>query len=391
MLPPAICVGLLLVVRCLGVLSDFSNWTAVSEVRGWVDITTGNEGSLLAAVVNQGFIYLSFDSGLTWNQRGDARAWTAIATSANGSLLAAVATNDFIYISSDNGTSWLPTAYAKNWQSVAVSLTGEVIAACAYTDVVYISTDRGVSWAGRGGSAPIVAMSGDGSIIFAAQSPGNIYVTYNYGSVWTATGAPSKQWRSLAVSVDGIHLAAAEAINGYIWLSSDTGSSWRQSAAPLAAWVGISCSYDGSHIAASTFNGNIHISSNFGASWTSTAPTLAWGPTAISLCGGHVAAVVYAGSVYTSSIDSVPLTCNPYSFTSPPGPPASSLSSNLGPSFTTTDLIVVLVICSVFFCAFWTFLCCTCQCADRRSNTELIESFNQKPDLSNDIFLRDVD
>ena len=75
-----------------------SGWVAM-KVPGkgnpsyWYSITSSSDGTRLAAVVYNGYIYTSTDSGATWTEQTAAgsRRWTSITSSADGTRLSAVA------------------------------------------------------------------------------------------------------------------------------------------------------------------------------------------------------------------------------------------------------------------------------------------------------------
>jgi photosystem II stability/assembly factor-like uncharacterized protein len=83
-------------------------WTdqTLSGSRIWASITSSSDGTKLAAVVQNGDIYTSTDSGVHWTDRTAAgsRLWLSIASSADGTKLAAVdASPGNIYTSTDSG------------------------------------------------------------------------------------------------------------------------------------------------------------------------------------------------------------------------------------------------------------------------------------------------
>jgi photosystem II stability/assembly factor-like uncharacterized protein len=79
------------------------NWTNFNGSSGqnyWRAIASSSDGSKLAALVNNGYIYISTNSGFTWTQQtsAGARNWYSIASSNDGNKLAAVVNNGgYIY------------------------------------------------------------------------------------------------------------------------------------------------------------------------------------------------------------------------------------------------------------------------------------------------------
>ena len=72
-------------------------WAARDSARNWRSITSSSDGTKLAAVVYNGQIYTSTDSGVTWAARESTRSWYSIASSSDGTKLAAVVSGGQIY------------------------------------------------------------------------------------------------------------------------------------------------------------------------------------------------------------------------------------------------------------------------------------------------------
>jgi hypothetical protein len=71
-----------------------NEWVERDSVRQWASIASDASGIKLAAVVYDGQIYTSVDSGESWTVRGNKRKWRSIASSSDGTKLAAVACFD---------------------------------------------------------------------------------------------------------------------------------------------------------------------------------------------------------------------------------------------------------------------------------------------------------
>ncbi|HEY3931908.1 MAG TPA: hypothetical protein VGM58_06005 [Verrucomicrobiae bacterium] len=133
-----------------------------------------------------------------------------------------------IYISTNSGTTWntngLPN---QNWSSVASSADGNTLVATVYFGGIFTSTDSGNTWTSN--NAPnaawtSVATSTDGSKLVAAaissSSSGIIYTSADSGNTWTSnsTTIEYSAWTSVASSADGNKLVAAVQ-GGDIWTS----------------------------------------------------------------------------------------------------------------------------------------------------------------------------
>jgi len=79
----------------------------IGDQSSWQSIASSSDGSKLAAVVWDGSLYTSSDSGATWTERTTAgsRDWSSIASSSDGSKLAAAVSGGSIYTSSDSGAT----------------------------------------------------------------------------------------------------------------------------------------------------------------------------------------------------------------------------------------------------------------------------------------------
>jgi hypothetical protein len=69
---------------------------------------------------------------------------------------------------------------------------------------------------------------------------------------------------------------------------------------PYTTWVGVASSADGSKLAAVSNSGFIHVSTDFGTSWTPAGGlSTNWSSVASSADGCKLAAVVNGGGIYT--------------------------------------------------------------------------------------------
>jgi photosystem II stability/assembly factor-like uncharacterized protein len=317
-----------------------------SKVPGyhyWV--TLSSDGTKLAAVTENGYIYTSADSGVTWTARlTDAnRNWRSIAGSTDGTKLAAVAyNNNYIYTSTNSGVTWTQQTSAgqRNWFSIASSSDGTKLIASTLRGPVYISTDSGANWSLKNcvscpNSASIwqVASSENGNVLTAIGNPGYIWISQDSGATWdsrTATniGATmgTTRWGALTSSSSGQYLVATEygtsgtPNTGYIWTSSDYGATWTARTTTdtgetllRSYWVSsLTSSGDGKQIAASSgygsYNSCIYTSSDYGVTWTTnncSSGSKLWGPLATSPDGSKFAAIDYDGYIWISNTSKV--------------------------------------------------------------------------------------
>ena len=283
-----------------------------SLANAWTSITSSSDGSRLAAVETNGFIWTSSDSGLTWTKRTTVRrTWVSITSSSDGSRLAAVATLDGVFTSSDSGVTWTRQNAAgdRAWTSIASSSDGTKLAASVLGTLlapgnIWTSRDSGVTWTRQNAAGDrawtSIASSSDGARLVAgvsrsAGTNGRIWTSADSGVTWVERPSPgSRDWIAVASSVTGTHLSAAAAL-GEIWTSVDSGATWvRRTAAGERNWRALVSSSDGSRLAAvAGLNGNIWTSSDFGTTWVdqSGAGTRFWTSIASSSDGRRLTAL----------------------------------------------------------------------------------------------------
>ena len=159
----------------------------VGDQLDWTSITSSSDGTKLAAVVTNGYIYTSADSGVTWTEQTSSgqRNWKSITCSSDGNKLAAVEEEGYIYTSTDSGISWVMQGSGNLiWQSIASSSNGTKLAAVAneygFGDFIYTSTDSGVTWQQQttAGSRDwqSITSSSDGTKLASVVGNGSIYL-----------------------------------------------------------------------------------------------------------------------------------------------------------------------------------------------------------------------
>jgi len=283
-----------------------------SLTNTWTSITSNGDGSLLAAVETNGFIWTSSDFGWTWTKRTTVRrSWASITSSSDGARLAAVATLDGVFTSNDFGVTWTRQSAAGNraWTSIASSSDGTRLAAVVLGTIlaagnIWTSNDSGVTWTRQSAAGDrawtSIASSSDGTHLVAGVSRlvgtyGRIWTSSDSGATWVDRPSPgSRDWISVASSGDGTHLAAASVL-GHIWTSADSGETWvRRTSSGERNWKSLVSSSDGSRLAAvAGIDGNIWSSSDFGTTWVnqSGAGTRSWTSIASSSDGRRLSAL----------------------------------------------------------------------------------------------------
>jgi hypothetical protein len=309
--------------------------TTAPETNWWAMACSSN-GSIVVAAGGQpngpapigGPIFLSTNSGQTWSPTAAPFTnWGSLACSADGTKIAAAAgwytyLSFFhshpgpIYVSGDSGTTWTQTAAPiGDWVTIVSSADGTHLAAGAMSPssgaCIWTSTNSGVSWTPS--AAPLtrnqctwLALSADGTRLFAAEASSYIYTSQDFGATWNSSSPSPATWYTLTCSAGGSRLAAgpvwSPGVPGNyspIYTSTDFGSTWVPSGSPakVASWM--TSSADGNLLLV-VYGGHLYIS-NQGGSWTDTFnPLVLWGAVACSADGSKLfAAANNNGTIYT--------------------------------------------------------------------------------------------
>jgi hypothetical protein len=250
------------------------------------------------------------------------------------------------------GATWTPVPGLANLDGVSSSLSqdGSVQVAGFWGSGVRVSANSGSSWAAAalsGQSIYHIAMSADGTKIFAAPRYNQIFKSTDSGATWAPSGSISQLWTSVACSADGTYAVAGNETG--VWTTSDGGTTWTHRAVTAPRlWIGAGISADGSKMVIScvdliytsadygvtwtlrrnspgvVFNraamsadgtrlfvtaspGQIMVSTDSGATWTPTGPSAGWsgvscasdGLTAVAVDGGHAYVTTDGGTTWT--------------------------------------------------------------------------------------------
>jgi len=326
-------------------------WTTKGSSASWRAVAMSSDGRIQTTVADSDTIYVSSDYGMTWASKESSRAWIDIAMSSDGKIQTAImSTSGHYYNSYDYGTTWTQGAAAGALSSIVMSSDGKIQLVVAPARL-YTSYNYGVTWTGRDtGAWANATISSNGRIQAAISSSGNVYVSIDYGVTWTAKG-PSAAWTGIAMSSDGRVLTATvgsagkiyvsyakSSINGEVaisdltdnnkrsllsvdqmqlseleggayfghvgitenqWFLDDFGLTWLR--ANTSDHQDIAVSSNGKYLTAIVYGGFIHISSNYGITWTQVATSLNWLGIAMSNDGKIQTAIVRNGQIWTST------------------------------------------------------------------------------------------
>jgi hypothetical protein len=163
------------------------------------------------------------------------------------------------------------------WFNVAISSNGTKLFAADINSYIYTSSDSGVTWTQQTGSGSppspsYVICSSDGTKLVATDGS-FIYTSSNSGVTWTQqTGTGTSAMLSstpsyIAGSSDLTKIAVATT-NDYIYTSSNSGVTWtQQTGSPASGWSAIASSSDGSILVGGSYDTYLYTSTNSGVSW----------------------------------------------------------------------------------------------------------------------------
>jgi hypothetical protein len=242
--------------------------------KNWSRVASSADGTKLAAIAGDQTIWTSPDSGATWFKRtgggitstgqvlpSGTQTWGRVASSSDGKKLAAVVYNGNVRTSSDSGVTWVErsSSGSRLWSEIASSADGIKLVAVAYPGGIWTSNDSGETWLERTSAGyrdwTAVASSADGSTIVASWNNGSISVSHDSGSTWAVSSIPSNYgwWRALASSDDGTKLYGVEWCGG-VWQSRDSGATWSKHAQfSNKSWYSIAVNTDGTKIVAGSW------------------------------------------------------------------------------------------------------------------------------------------
>jgi hypothetical protein len=203
---------------------------------------------------------------------------------------------------------WTPRDVPRNWTGICAANDFSRMAAVVYGNgPIMLSTNSGSSWylpalpPTRNWRA--IACSADGMRMIAGAEGNQIFISEDGGESWTGRSQPgNRSWYSVACSADGTNMVAVP-LNGPLYVSSNAGADW---AAPVLAgtkaWVSVACSRDGRSIIAAVSGERLYTSKDLGVNWLGLgAGVRLWTAVASSADGLKLAATVDNGNIYTST------------------------------------------------------------------------------------------
>jgi len=200
----------------------------------------------------------------------------SIAMSSNGAIIYVLDHHGKIYKNKGSLTTWEPTGDVPDYAcSIACSADGQI---CAINAQVgggfYISKNGCASWTKS--SSPVnpylqggICMSADGNYIYSGSVGSSPVLYSNNGGTSYSSATLSEpgdaHWTSTCCSSDGKIAYASSFYKGII-MTSDGGASWSTTSAPKECWRSLACSGDGKTIYAGG-DRVLYISNDTGGSW----------------------------------------------------------------------------------------------------------------------------
>lgn len=284
--------------------NPLTSWTRLTNApagQGQEIVSSADGLHLIASYA--GYFEISGDAGLTWSLPPNQPLGTGfhLAIAAEGPYAVAVAAGRQIYVSADFGTNWVgvTNSAVTNYSGVTISADGAHLAASVNGGGIYVSSDHGITWtpsAAPTNSWAALAASADGAQLTAAAISGGIYVSTNFGATWQPTAAPiTNSWALLASSADGTRRVALDNSTN-VWLSTDAGLNWQPVPIGGGMVYALAVSADGLRLAAAQ-GALIQTSTDGGRSWQpSQAPILPWRGVAASATGNFIATTSQNGT-----------------------------------------------------------------------------------------------
>jgi hypothetical protein len=209
----------------------------------------------------------------------------------------------FLILQIPSHAQWIQTngPYGGRIQCIAVS--GTNLFAGTGNGEIYLSTNNGTSWTAVNTGLtnwPILALAVSGTNLFAGSEQTGVFLSTNNGTNWTAvnTGLTNKVILTLAVS--GKNLFAGT--EGGVFLSTNNGTNWTEVNTGLTNTVVRTLAVSGTNLFAGT-EGGVFLSTNNGTNWTEVNAGLTnKAVRALTVSGKNLFAGTYGiGSVFLST------------------------------------------------------------------------------------------
>jgi hypothetical protein len=198
---------------------------------------------------------------------------------------------------------------------IGASIDGFALAVSNDNDKVLLSLNAGNTWSaisqfdGQAAYGNIVKVSSTGQyMLLVANYPYQVYLSSNYGNNWTSIATANGTIYNLAISDNGQYIVyVVGGGSGNVYISNNFGASFSTAGSPgVSSWRGVAMSSSGQYITLTSFNSYIWVSSNYGVSYTAKTayPSTGWIPVVMSQNGQYQVAgrdTIYRSSNYGST------------------------------------------------------------------------------------------
>ncbi len=264
--------------------SAFAQWEKVGPRYVGSVLSIATRGGDVFAGMGKG-VYVSRDTGRTWDQSGLANTAVNVIILTAGRILAG--TDSGLFISMDDGATWLDGGLAGKSIS-ALCCHDTFLVAGAYFDGIYISSDSGSSWkktAFAGVAGHIVSFENG---LYVTSPAGDLFMSTDNGKSWTTitSRVSSEGAGPLFTNGSAIYVGTF----GGVYKSTDLGTTW---SATSNSWT------YGYIFALTEFGDNLLAGTNHGVKYSADGG-VTWNPTNIRDLGGSLVAVTAFGSYGTS-------------------------------------------------------------------------------------------
>jgi photosystem II stability/assembly factor-like uncharacterized protein len=324
-------------------LTTTSTWNAIRHTPGendWRGCDISRDGSVMAAAIYRGGIWVSKNAGERWTQTNSRSTilWTTIKIAdSDPDVMIAMAARSHIYKTSDGGQSWFNITEGGGgsssamrqpsdgrlpwWTEIAMSNDGQYLLATAFNERTWVSNDYGATWSAAKlsttgadvgtGSWVGCDISADGRYQIFVGAPNYLHVSNDYGATFTPTTGNTAgftdYWQTARVSDSGQYMMAIVENLGYIHVSNDYGVTWTRISTPTGIntqnYRYCDVSGDGSVMMASIGDGYLVRSEDYGVTWSyldgATDPgSREWTNIAISGDGKNILAISSGSHLY---------------------------------------------------------------------------------------------
>ena len=176
-------------------------------------------------------IYVSSDYGINWvNKSSGNIAWSGVSISSSGKYQLATSNQSpgSIYLSDDSGNTWniintdISMNYPPkiNWKDSAISSTGQymtIISGADGNSSIYKTINYGSNWivTGPSGDWTSITMDSSGQNQYVTNNGGEIYYSNNFASTWTFYGDYDMSFQKISISASNTNVVACSSQKSY--------------------------------------------------------------------------------------------------------------------------------------------------------------------------------